>query len=148
MNLFKTLIIEDSLVFRQTFKKVLGTKFPAMEIAEAADGKEALEKLTSFQPRLIFLDVKLPDGNGLEFTRKIKAQDPSVMILILTSYDIPEHPRGRSPKRSPELFCERTHPQRRHLGGSGEHSERLWTLKNSFFQSCGKGTGGEGIFRS
>jgi DNA-binding NarL/FixJ family response regulator len=91
MNLFKTLIIEDSLVFRQTFKKVLGTKFPAMEIAEAADGKEALEKLTSFQPRLIFLDVKLPDGNGLELTRKIKAQDPSVMILILTSYDIPEY---------------------------------------------------------
>jgi DNA-binding NarL/FixJ family response regulator len=91
MNLFKTLIIEDSFVFRLAFKKVLSAKFPAMEIAEAADGEEALEKVTSFRPNLIFLDVKLPDGNGLELTRKIKAANPSITILVLTSYDIPEY---------------------------------------------------------
>jgi DNA-binding NarL/FixJ family response regulator len=90
MNLFKTLIIEDSFVFRLAFKRVLSAKFPAMEIAEAVDGEEALEKVTSFRPNLIFLDVKLPDGNGLELTRKIKAANPSITILVLTSYDIPE----------------------------------------------------------
>ncbi len=91
MNLFKTLIIEDSVVFRQAFKKGLLAKFPKMDVGEAAGGEEGLEKVNAFHPDLIFLDVKLPDGNGLELTRKIKAQNPTIAILILTSYDIPEY---------------------------------------------------------
>jgi DNA-binding NarL/FixJ family response regulator len=88
---FKTLIVEDNDTFRQSLKEVLDAEFPSMDIEEAADGTEALQKVDRFDPHLIFMDIKLPGTNGLELTRKIKGANASVIIIILTSYDLPEY---------------------------------------------------------
>jgi DNA-binding NarL/FixJ family response regulator len=90
-NKFKTLIVEDNALFRQTFKEGLQTLFPSMMIQEAAEGVDALEKVDTFHPRLIFMDIHLPGENGLQLTRKIKANYPDVAVVILTSHDIPEY---------------------------------------------------------
>jgi DNA-binding NarL/FixJ family response regulator len=42
-------------------------------------------------PDLIFMDIKLPGENGLSLTRKIKAAHPNIIVVILTSYDLPEY---------------------------------------------------------
>lgn len=42
-------------------------------------------------PELIFMDIRLPDGSGLELTRQVKEPYPGVKIVILTSYDEPEY---------------------------------------------------------
>jgi DNA-binding NarL/FixJ family response regulator len=88
---FKTLIVEDNVTFRQSLKEVLDAEFPSMDIEEAADGTEALQKVGTFDPHLIFMDIKLPGTNGLELTRKIKGDNANVTIIILTSYDLPEY---------------------------------------------------------
>jgi len=62
-----------------------------MIIAEAGDGEEALGKLDTLLPNLIFMDINLPGENGLELTRKIKATHPEIPIIILTSYDLLEY---------------------------------------------------------
>jgi DNA-binding NarL/FixJ family response regulator len=62
-----------------------------MEIFEAGDGEEAMHKINSDLPDLIFMDIKLPGENGLELTAKIKAKYPDVIVIILTSYDTPEY---------------------------------------------------------
>jgi len=62
-----------------------------MEIFEAADGKEAMKRITACLPDLIFIDIKLPGENGLDLTAKIKAKYPGVIVIILTSYDTPEY---------------------------------------------------------
>ncbi len=62
-----------------------------MEILEATDGEEALQKMQTFHPDLIFMDIKLPGMNGLEVTKKIKDQYPTLPIVILTAYDLPEY---------------------------------------------------------
>ena len=62
----RTLIVEDNAFFRQSFKERLEALFPVM-------------------------DIRLPDGNGLDLTKKIKADDPNVAIIILTNYDLPEY---------------------------------------------------------
>ena len=62
-----------------------------MEIFEAGDGEEAMQKINSDLPDLIFMDIKLPGENGLELTAKIKAKYPDVIVIILTSYDTPEY---------------------------------------------------------
>ncbi len=89
--MFRTLIVEDNAIFRQAFKEILCTQFSYMVVDEAADGKEALPKVNSFRPDLVFMDIKLPGENGLELTKKIKADHPKIIIIIFTDYDLPEY---------------------------------------------------------
>jgi len=89
--MFKILIVEDNMTFRQSLVAVLGTEFPSALVEEAADGNEALGKVNSFEPDLVFMDIKLPGENGLELTKKIKGNDSGITVIILTSYDLPEY---------------------------------------------------------
>ena len=89
--MFKTMLVEDSSSFRKTIKYNLQDQFPSMDIIEAADGVEAFQKIDGHPPNLIFMDISLPGENGLELTRKIKADYPGVIIIILTSHDSPEY---------------------------------------------------------
>lgn len=89
--MIKTLIIEDSFIYRKILKETLQARFPKMEIIEASDGNEALKEISLYPPDLIFMDIKLPKFNGLELTKIIKDQYPDVPIIILTSYDLPEY---------------------------------------------------------
>ena len=88
---FKTLIVEDNALFRQMFKETLQTLFPSMMIQEAAEGSDALEKVDTFHPKLIFMDIHLPGENGLQLTRRIKENYPDVAVIILTSHDVLEY---------------------------------------------------------
>ena len=99
----KLLIVEDSTIFRTLLKETLQSRFPSMEILEAADGQEAMQKITSRLPDLIFMDVKLPGENGLDLTTKIKAKYPDVIDIVLTSYDTPEY-REASVKAKANYF--------------------------------------------
>jgi DNA-binding NarL/FixJ family response regulator len=89
--MFRALIVEDSTFFRQLLKEALHSRFPKMDITEAIDGVEALQKIDTLLPDLIFMDIKLPGESGLELTKKIKTQYPDIIIIILTAYDIPEY---------------------------------------------------------
>ncbi len=89
--MFKTLLVEDNSIFRESLRNGLHDEFPSMEIAGAKNGVEALEKIDSSLPNLIFMDIQLPGQNGLELTETIKKLYPGIIIIILTDYDIPEY---------------------------------------------------------
>jgi len=89
--MFKIMLVEDNGIFRESLRSSLQLKFPSLEIAEAGDGAEALERIDSLSPNLIFMDIRLPGQSGLELTEKIKTIHPDVSIIILTNYDIPEY---------------------------------------------------------
>jgi len=91
MKKFRILIVDDNNPFRQILKAALQLSFPSIAIDEAADGGETLQKVDTFLPDLIFMDIQLPGENGLKLTKKIKATHPNIIILILTSYDLPEY---------------------------------------------------------
>jgi CheY-like chemotaxis protein len=91
MIMFRILIVEDNNTYRQSLVTALSTEFPSAKVEEAANGDEALEKVGSFQPDLIFMDIKLPGDNGLELTKKIKEIHSGITVIILTSYDLPEY---------------------------------------------------------
>ncbi len=88
---FKILLLEDQGSFRQFIKESLHRQFPKMLIEDAGDGIEALQKVTSFTPDLIFMDIQLPGESGLELTKKIKGWHPHIRIVIMTLYDLPEY---------------------------------------------------------
>jgi DNA-binding NarL/FixJ family response regulator len=89
--MFRTMVVEDSPSYREIVKLNLRDQFPSMDIIEAADGGEAFQKIDSYPPDLIFMDIGLPGENGLELTKRIKADHPDVIIIILTSHDAPEY---------------------------------------------------------
>jgi DNA-binding NarL/FixJ family response regulator len=89
--MLKTLIVEDNSTFRRSLKEVLCTRFPSIDVEEAADGKEALQKIADHVPEIVFMDIKLPGENGLQITKKVKAKYPEIIVIILTYYDLPEH---------------------------------------------------------
>jgi DNA-binding NarL/FixJ family response regulator len=95
-KVFKTLLVEDNAAFRQSLKEILNTQFPSMIIEEAADADEAMQKVVTLLPHLIFMDIKLPGGNGLDLTKKIKKNYPGISIVILTSYDFLEYRQAAS----------------------------------------------------
>jgi DNA-binding NarL/FixJ family response regulator len=88
---FKVLLVEDNEDFRRNLAGLLKSKFPALLLDEASNGTEAMEKVESFFPNLIFMDIKLPGQNGLEITRRIKAVHPDIHVVFLTSCDYPEY---------------------------------------------------------
>ena len=89
--MLKTLIVEDSATFLKTFKDALCKRFPFMVIEEAMNGAEGMQKIKTFLPDLVFMDIRLPGESGLELTKRIKASHPEIAIIILTAYDLPEY---------------------------------------------------------
>ncbi len=94
--MFKALIVEDSTHFRQLLKEILVARFPSMDIKEAQDGNEAMQRVKTSHPDLIFMDIRLPGETGLELTQKIKRDFPQTNIIILTNYDFPEYREAAS----------------------------------------------------
>ena len=90
MNKLRLLIVEDNNLFRQTLRESLQVSFPEIAIDEAANGVEALQRVNSFAPDLILMDIRLPGESGLALTKKIKAIYPDIIIFILTNYDSQE----------------------------------------------------------
>ena len=87
----RVLIVEDNDRFRQAFIDNLQRVSPELLIQEAIEGTECLEKVETFRPQLVFMDIRLPGENGLSLTRKIKANYPEMLVVVLTSYDNPEY---------------------------------------------------------
>jgi len=86
-----TLIVEDNVVFRQSLKEMLLSRFPEMQVEEAVDGIEAMEKANKAFPDLIFIDIKLPDGNGLDLTKEMRRDHSGAVIVVFSCFDLPEY---------------------------------------------------------
>ena len=102
---FKTMLVEDSPLFRKVLKDNLTNQFPSMGIIEAGDGIEMFQKIDSDLPNLIFMDIQLSGENGLELTRKIKADYPSIIVIILTDYDLPEYREAATRNKADYFFA-------------------------------------------
>ncbi len=88
---FKVMLVEDDDGFRLSLAELLISSFPSIVLDVATNGDEAMEKLESFMPHLIFMDIKLPGQNGLKVTRRIKTLYPGINVIVLTNYDFPEY---------------------------------------------------------
>jgi two-component system chemotaxis response regulator CheY len=85
----RVMIVDDSEESRLLLKDFLLAHNHDV-VAEASDGVEAIEKYYSKQPDLIFLDLVMPKLDGLSVLKKIRSQDHSSKIIVLTGNDDPE----------------------------------------------------------
>ena len=89
--MINVLIAEDNAAYRETLHQVLSGRFPFMRITETADGMDALHQALARHYDLIFMDIRLPQGNGLDLTRAIKAVFADSIVCVITNYDFPEY---------------------------------------------------------
>lgn len=87
----RILVVDDAQMFRSVLKDHLRTKFPELEIIEAESVAEGYRQVKERRPRLVLLDVNLPDGNGLALARKIQDESTGIVVCICTSHDDPEY---------------------------------------------------------
>jgi two-component system, NarL family, response regulator DevR len=80
------LVVDDHEVVRQGLVAMLDRRPNFQVVAEAGTVVEAVEMARRFQPELVIMDVRLPDGSGIEACREIRAEFPSTRVVMLTSY--------------------------------------------------------------
>jgi DNA-binding NarL/FixJ family response regulator len=82
----RLLVVDDHEVVRQGLVAMLSRRPNFQVVAEAGTVAEAIEAARRFQPELVVMDVRLPDGSGIEACRDIRAEMPTTRVVILTSY--------------------------------------------------------------
>lgn len=88
---FRILIADDHAVIREGLKIILESQGSMTVVGEAINGRDALEKSLALKPDVIVMDITMPDMNGIEATRLIHGQLPSVRIIILSMHHSREH---------------------------------------------------------
>jgi DNA-binding NarL/FixJ family response regulator len=83
---WRILIADDQKRTRESLRALLNATLPAPEIWEACSGREAVRLAEERQPDLILMDVRMPEGDGLEATRTIKSRWPGIRIVVLSMY--------------------------------------------------------------
>ena len=78
------LLADDHPLWRKALRGVLDEQEDLKVIAEASDGKEAVQLASQLLPRVVVMDIAMPELNGLEATREIKRKCPDIAVLVLT----------------------------------------------------------------
>jgi DNA-binding NarL/FixJ family response regulator len=85
------LVADDQALVRAGFRMLLRDEPDITVVAEAANGVEAVEKAGRFHPTVVLMDIRMPELDGLEATRRILAADEHARVLILTTFDLDEY---------------------------------------------------------
>lgn len=83
----QVVIADDHAVVRRGLRSLLDTVDDIHVIGEAATGNDAVRLAAEFAPDVMLLDLQMPDGHGIDATRRITADHPNVAIIILTMFD-------------------------------------------------------------
>jgi DNA-binding NarL/FixJ family response regulator len=91
MPKIRILVADDHALVREGIVAILKLHDDIEVLAEAADGKETVQKAIKLQPDMILLDIAMPGLGGLEATIEIKKSYPDIKILVLSQYDDKEY---------------------------------------------------------
>jgi DNA-binding NarL/FixJ family response regulator len=87
----RVLVADDQSMVRAGFRMLLAGEEDIEVVAEASNGLEAVDKAARFRPTVVLMDIRMPELDGLQATRRILAADGAARVLILTTFDLDEY---------------------------------------------------------
>jgi DNA-binding NarL/FixJ family response regulator len=87
----RVLVADDQSMVRAGFRMLLSDEEDIEVVAEAANGLEAVDKAARFDPTVVLMDIRMPELDGIEATRRILAANGDARVLILTTFDLDEY---------------------------------------------------------
>ena len=89
--MIRVVVADDQALVRSGFRMILDSQKDIEVVAEAGDGREALERARELEPDVVLMDIRMPELDGLEATRRLLAGDGTTRVLILTTFDADEY---------------------------------------------------------
>jgi DNA-binding NarL/FixJ family response regulator len=86
----RVLLADDQPLVRTGLRMILSTEPDLEVVAEAADGRAAIDACTELAPDVVLMDVRMPGVDGIEATRAVTALDDPPRVLVLTTFDLDE----------------------------------------------------------
>jgi DNA-binding NarL/FixJ family response regulator len=107
----RVLIADDDDLMRAGLRAILSTDETIIVVGEAADGREAVERTSRHKPDVVLMDVRMPDLDGIEATRRIVTATPQTRILILTTFKDDDYVFGALGAGASGFLLKRTQPE-------------------------------------
>ena len=89
--MIRVLLVDDQALVRGGLRLILDAEPDIEVVAEAGNGRDAVQQAARFDPTVVLMDIRMPELDGLEATRRILAGDPAARVLILTTFDLDEY---------------------------------------------------------
>jgi two-component system response regulator DevR len=86
LPVLRILVVDDHEVVREGLVALLERRAAFSVVAQAGTAAQAIEAARTYRPDLVVMDIRLPDGSGIEATREIRAENPAIRVIMLTSY--------------------------------------------------------------
>jgi DNA-binding NarL/FixJ family response regulator len=87
----RIVIADDQALVRGGLRMILDAQPDLEVVGEAVDGRDALQKAQELSPDLVLMDVRMPELDGLETTRRLLDRDPSAKVIVLTTFDLDDY---------------------------------------------------------
>jgi DNA-binding NarL/FixJ family response regulator len=89
----RVLLVDDQQLIRAGFRMILEAEEDIEIVGECADGTQAIDSVKRLKPEVVLMDIRMPEMDGIEATRRIMAADgdPPVKVLMLTTFDLDEY---------------------------------------------------------
>jgi DNA-binding NarL/FixJ family response regulator len=89
----RVLLVDDQALVRAGFRMILDAEPHIDVVGEASDGREAVDQVRSLHPDVVLMDIRMPELDGLEATRRVMAApgDDTPKVLMLTTFDLDEY---------------------------------------------------------
>jgi DNA-binding NarL/FixJ family response regulator len=83
----RVLLADDQALFREALATLLGARPEVQVVGEAGDGFQALQRSADLRPDVVLMDLHMPVLDGIAATRRLRAEQPEVRVLALTTFD-------------------------------------------------------------
>ncbi len=87
----RVVLVDDQALVRTGFRMILDETADIQVVGEASDGAQAVEVVAQAQPDLVLMDVRMPNVDGIEATRRLRSLANAPKVLILTTFDLDEY---------------------------------------------------------
>ena len=89
--MIRVLLADDQGLVRAGFRMILKAEPDIEVVGEAENGSQAVDRATELRPDVVLMDIRMPELDGIEATRRIVAATPATRILVLTTFDLDEY---------------------------------------------------------